>query len=107
MIITNTPQIDGRKIASQLGIVRGNTVRARWFGRDIAAGLKTLFGGEIKTYTDMITKARDEAMQRMIDEAKKLNADAIVNVRFATSDIMQGSAEMLAYGTAVKLDGSS
>jgi len=102
-MLTNTPDLPGKKITKVLGIVRGNTIRARWFGRDIAAGLKTLIGGEIKSYTDMLTKARDQAVDRMIADAKKLKADAIVNVRFATSDVMQGAAEVMVYGTAVKL----
>jgi len=103
MLMTNTPDFPGKKIKDVLGIVRGNTIRARWFGRDIAAGLKTLVGGEIKSYTEMLTKARDESIQRMIDDADKMKADAIVNVRFATSDVMQGAAEVMVYGTAVKL----
>ena len=103
MIITTTETIPGKRIDKVLGIVKGNTIRARWFGRDIVAGLKTLVGGEIKSYTEMMTKAREEAIERMVEEAKKLKADAIVGVRFTTSEVMQGSAEMLAYGTAVKL----
>jgi len=102
MIVTTTETVPGKKISKILGVVRGNTVRARWFGRDFAAGLKHLVGGEIKSYTEMLTKARDQAVERMIEDAKKHQADAIVNVRFTTSDVMQGSAEMLAYGTAVK-----
>lgn len=101
MIVTNTENVNAKSYEI-LGVVRGNTVRARWFGRDIMAGLKTLIGGEIRGYTEMVTAARDEALKRMQGEAKKLGADAIVNVRFATSDIMQGAAEMLVYGTAVK-----
>ena len=103
MILSTTFDVNGKSIKKTFGIVKGNTVRARWFGRDIAAGLKNLVGGEIKSYTGMLTEAREEAIQRMVDEAKKLGADAIVGVRFSTADIMQGSAEMLAYGTAVKL----
>jgi len=103
MLMTNTPDIPGKKITELLGIVRGNTIRARWFGRDIAASLKTIVGGEIKSYTDMLSAARDEAASRMVKEAEGLKADAIVNVRFATSDVMQGAAEVLVYGTAVKL----
>ena len=103
MIISNTDYIAGKKIKETLGLVRGNIIKARWFGRDIAASLKTIVGGEIKSYTDLLSGARDEAIKRMIAEAKKLKADAVVNVRFATSDVMQGSAEILAYGTAVKL----
>jgi uncharacterized protein YbjQ (UPF0145 family) len=103
MIITTTSDIAGKKIVKTLGVVRGNTVRARWFGRDIMAGFKQIVGGEIKSYTEMISSARDEAMQRMVEDAEKLGADAVVNVRFTTSDIMQGAAEILAYGTAVTL----
>lgn len=103
MILVNTDNIEGKKIAKTLGLVKGNTIRARWFGRDIAAGLKTLVGGEIKSYTDMMTKAREQAVQRMVDEAKKLKADAIVNVRFTASEVMQGASEILVYGTAVNL----
>ncbi|MBR9698990.1 YbjQ family protein [Candidatus Woesearchaeota archaeon] len=103
MIITTTPDLPGKRITKTLGLVKGNIIRARWFGRDIAASLKTLIGGEIKSYTDLLTKARDEAISRMIAEAKKMKADAVVNVRFSTADVMQGAAEILAYGTAVKL----
>jgi len=103
MIIVTTDYVAGKKVKETLGIVKGSIIKARWFGRDIAAGLKTLIGGEIKSYTDLLIGARDEAISRMIQEAKKMKADAIINVRFATSDVMQGSAEMLAYGTAVKL----
>lgn len=103
MIIVNTPDIPGKSIKETIGIVKGSVVRARWFGRDIGAALKTLIGGEIKGYTELMDQAREEAMKRMVQEAKKLKADAIVNVRFATSDIMQGAAEVLVYGTAVRL----
>jgi len=101
MIMTTTLEIPDKKYEI-LGLVRGNTIRARWFGRDIAAGLKTLVGGEIKSYTEMITHARDEAIGRLVQEARKLDADAIVGVRLATSQVMQGASEVLAYGTAVK-----
>ncbi|MBL7054382.1 YbjQ family protein [Candidatus Woesearchaeota archaeon] len=103
MIIVNTDKIEGKKIIGALGLVKGNTIRARWFGRDIAAGLKTLIGGEIKSYTDMMTKAREQAIDRMVEEAKKLKADAVINVRFTSSEVMQGASEILVYGTAVKL----
>ena len=103
MILATTEGIAGKKITETLGVVRGNTIQARWFGRDIAASLKTLVGGEIKSYTDLLSKAREEAVSRMVSEAEKLGADAIVNVRFATSDIMQNAAEVMVYGTAVKL----
>ena len=103
MIITTTDTIPGYKIKKVLGIVQGNVVQARWFGRDIAAGLRNIVGGEVKSYSELLINTRILAVERMKEEAKKLGADAIVNVRFATVDIMQGSAEVLAYGTAVKL----
>ncbi|HLD43496.1 MAG TPA: YbjQ family protein [Candidatus Nanoarchaeia archaeon] len=103
MIVVTTEAVEGKIIKQCLGMVRGSTIRSRWLGRDIMAGLKTLVGGEIKSYTDMMNKARDEAQARMEEEAKKLGADAIVAVRFSTANVMQGAAEILAYGTAVKL----
>ena len=103
MIIVNTPTIEGKKIKQVLGLVQGNTVRAKWFGKDILAGLKQIIGGEIKGYTEMLMESRKEATDRMINEAKKLNADAVVNVRYTTVSIMQNAAEILSYGTAVKL----
>lgn len=103
MILTTTSRIPDKPVKEILGVVRGNTVRARWFGRDIAAGFKQLVGGEIKSYTDMLTSAREEAIKRMTIEAEKLKADAIINIRFSTSNVMQGAAEMLVYGTAVEL----
>ena len=96
-------EIPGKKITKVLGIAKGNTIRARHIGRDVMAGLKTIVGGEIKTYTEMTTQAREEAFNRMINQAIEMKADAIIGVRFSTSMIMQGAAEMLAYGTAVKL----
>jgi len=103
MILTTTEQIPNKKTKEVLGVVRGNTIRAKWFGRDILAGLKQIIGGEIKSYTTMITEAREQAIQRMIKQAKNLNADAIVNIRFATSQVMPAASEVLVYGTAVKL----
>ena len=103
MIITNTETVAGREIITSIGIARGSTVRARNVGRDIFAGLKNLVGGEIDEYTKLQAQAREEAMQRMIQDAQKMGADAVVNVRFTTSMIMQGASEILAYGTAVKL----
>ena len=100
---TTTSEIPGKKVAQVLGVVKGNTIRARHVGRDIAAGFKNLIGGEIKSYTDMTTQAREEAFNRMVNQAVELKADAVINIRFATSMVMQGAAEMLAYGTAVKL----
>lgn len=103
IIVSTIEEIPGKKIVEILGVVKGNTVRARNIGRDIGAGFKNLIGGEVKTYTDMTTTAREESFNRMVNEAVELKADAIINMRFATSMIMQGAAEMLAYGTAVKL----
>jgi len=103
MIIINTDQVPGKSISDTLGIARGSTVRARNLGRDIFAGLKNLVGGEISEYTKLLADAREEALQRMVLDADRMGADAIVNVRFTTSTVMQGCAEMLAYGTAVKL----
>lgn len=103
MIITTTEQIPGKQILEILGIARGSTVRARNVGRDIMAGFKNIVGGEIEEYTQLQAQSREQAMHRMIEDAKRLKADAIVNVRFSTSMITQGASEMLAYGTAVKL----
>lgn len=104
MITVTTETIPGCNIVSDLGVVTGNTVRAKHVGRDIMAGLKTLVGGEIRGYTEMLSEARAQALQRMADEAERMGADAVVNVRFTTSMVMQGMSEMLAYGTAVKLE---
>ena len=103
IIITTGNKIPTKKITKILGIVKGSTVRARNIGRDIGAGFKNIIGGEIKSYTDMATNARDEAYNRMVNEALNLKADAIIGVRFTTSMIMQGASEMFAYGTAVKV----
>ena len=104
MIITTTENIPNKKIAETLGICRGSTVRARNVGRDIFAGLKNIIGGEIQEYTKLQAQAREQALERMINDAKKLGANAIVNVRFTTSMVMQGASEILAYGTAVKTE---
>ena len=103
MIISTTDTIPNREVYQIMGIARGSTVRARNIGRDIFAGLKNIVGGEIEEYTKLQAQAREQAMQRMVDDAKRLNADAILNVRYSTSMIMQGASEILAYGTAVKL----
>ena len=87
-----------------MGIVKGNTVRARFFGRDVIAGLKGMVGGEVSEYSTLMSAARDTAYKRMIKEAEILGADAVINIRFTTSNVMQGMAEILAYGTAVKLE---
>ncbi len=103
MIIATTETISGERIVESMGLVRGNTIRARHVGRDIMAGLKTLVGGEIDEYTKLIAESREQATDRMRDDATRLGADAVVGVRFTTSVIIGGAAELLAYGTAVKL----
>ena len=103
MIITNTEFVTGKEIKEVLGLVKGNTVQAKSIGKDFKAGLRNIAGGEIKEYTEMLAESREVALKRMKDKAEKLDADAIINVRFMTSSIMGGAAEMLAYGTAVKL----
>jgi len=103
MLISNIDTVPGKTIMESLGVARGSTVRARHLGRDIFAGLKNLVGGEISEYTKLLAEAREEAIQRMIADAKRIGADAIINVRFTTSTVMQGCSEILAYGTAVKL----
>jgi len=103
MIITTGEQVPEKEVSKILGIARGSTVRARNVGRDIFAGLKNLIGGEISEYTKLQAEAREEAMQRMQEDAEKMGADAIISFRISTSVVMQGASEMLAYGTAVKL----
>ncbi|MFP3879729.1 MAG: YbjQ family protein [Dehalococcoidia bacterium] len=103
MIVATTDQIQGRTITETLGLVRGSTIRARHIGRDVMAGLRNVVGGEVKDYTVMLAQAREEALQRMIERAEEMGADAIVGTRFVTSMVMSGAAEMVAYGTAVKL----
>lgn len=103
MIYVTTATIEGKEIQQSLGIARGSTVRARDFGRDFFAGLKNIIGGEISEYTKLLADAREQSLQRMLEDAQKAGADAVVNVRFTTSQVMQGAAEILAYGTAVKL----
>jgi uncharacterized protein YbjQ (UPF0145 family) len=103
MIVVTTEQIEGKRLTETLGLVRGSTIRARHMGRDIMAGLRTIVGGEIKEYTVMLAQAREEALQRMIEQAEKMGANAIVSTRFVTSMVMSGAAEIVAYGTAVKV----
>ena len=103
IIVTTGEEIPGKKVVKILGVARGNTVRARNVGRDIAAGFKNLIGGEIKTYTEMASQSRDESYNRMVNDAIEVGADAILGMRFMTSTIMTGASEMLAFGTAVKL----
>jgi uncharacterized protein YbjQ (UPF0145 family) len=104
LIITTGNEIPDKKVTKILGLVKGSTVRARNVGRDIGAAFKSVIGGEVKTYTEMTQNARDEAYNRMINQAVDLKADAIIGVRFTTSMIMKGASEMLAFGTAVKLE---
>jgi len=107
MIIVNTETVPGYEIVEMKGIVQGNTVRAKHAGRDIAAGFKNLVGGELKGYTELLTESRREAMERMIAQAQELGANAVLNVRFSTSAVTAGAAELYAYGTAVVLSSTS
>jgi uncharacterized protein YbjQ (UPF0145 family) len=104
MIVVTTETIEGKKIAETLGLVNGNVIRAKHIGKDIAAVLRHVVGGEIKEYTEMMNDSRDIAFKRMIKDAEGLDADAIVGVRFTTSMVMAGASEILVYGTAVKLE---
>ncbi|HZX11069.1 MAG TPA: YbjQ family protein [Acidobacteriota bacterium] len=104
MILVTTGEVPGKKIIKNYGLVRGNTIRARHVGRDIKAALRNLVGGEIRDYTKMMAESREQAIDRMIEEAQGLGANAVVNVRFTTSMIMQSASEILAYGTAVKVE---
>ena len=104
MIITTTEQIEGKKIKNSVGVVRGSTIRARHLGKDVMAAFRGMVGGEITEYTKMMAEAREEALKRMNEDAEKQGANAIVNLRFGTSMIMQNAAEVLAYGTGVVLE---
>jgi len=103
MITSNLEMIPGKRIVEHLGIAQGSTVRAKHAGRDLLAGLKNIVGGELKAYTELMKEARDEALERMQSEARSMGANAVVNVRFATTSITAGAAEILAYGSAVRL----
>ena len=103
LIVSMADTIPGREIDSVVGIARGNVVRARFFGRDFIAGLRNLVGGEVPEYTDLLAESRETARDRMCKHAEEMGADAIVTVRLSTSSVMEGAAEILAYGTAVKL----
>ncbi len=107
MIVTTSSSIKGKQIVETFGLVMGNTIRAKWIGKDIVSGFRQLVGGELVEYTDMLSEAREEALQRMIVEAKELGANAILDARFTTSQVMQNAAEILAYGTAVKITKAS
>ena len=104
MMLTTSNNIPGRQIKETLGLVRGSTIRAKHIGKDIISALRNLVGGEIKEYTEMLTESRNESLRRMEAQAEKLGADAVINIRFMTSSVMAGAAELLAYGTAVKLE---
>ena len=103
MILVNSETIAGKEIVEMLGLVRGSTIQSKHIGKDIMAGFKTIVGGEITEYTAMLENARQIALSRMVKSAEEIGADAIINIRFATSNIMQGAAELLVYGTAVKI----
>ena len=104
MVVTNLELVPGRRIVAHYGIVQGSTVRAKHVGKDIFAGLKNIVGGELKGYTELMQEARQEAIDRMVAEAQSMGANAVLNVRFATTSIAAGAAEILAYGSAVQLD---
>ena len=104
MIMTNVNTVPGKKIMEHFGIVQGSTVRAKHIGRDFMAGLKNLVGGELKGYTELLQESRQEAMDRMAEQARQMGANAVVNIRFATSSVAQGAAELFAYGTAVRVE---
>ncbi|MEE4377221.1 MAG: YbjQ family protein [Candidatus Competibacteraceae bacterium] len=104
MLISNLEIVPGRKIVQHLGLVQGSTVRAKHIGRDIMASFKNVFGGELKGYTELLQEAREEATQRMLEQARAVGANAVLNVRFSTSSVAQGAAEMFVYGSAVVLE---
>jgi uncharacterized protein YbjQ (UPF0145 family) len=103
MIITNIESVPGKTIVEHFGLVSGSTIRAKHLGRDLMAGLKNLVGGELKGYTQLLHESRQQAIDRMIEQARQLGANAIINVRFSTSSVAQGAAELYAYGTAVRI----
>ena len=104
MILVSTESVPGRAVVEVFGLVTGSTVRAKHIGKDFMAGLKNIVGGELKGYTELLGEARDEATQRMIRQAQSVGANAVVNVRYATSSVAQGAAELFAYGTAVRVE---
>ncbi len=104
MILTNTETVPGKTIKEFFGVVTGSTVRAKHIGRDFMAGLKNIIGGELKGYTELLHEARSQALERMMQEASSTGANAVVNVRFSTSSVAQGAAELFAYGTAVRVE---
>ena len=104
MIVVSDDKIAGMRVVRTLGLVRGNTIRARHIGKDIMAALRNMVGGEVSEYTKMMAEAREQALDRMVEEAEELGADAVISTRFATSMLMQGAAELLAYGTAIVIE---
>jgi len=104
MFLTNTEEVPGKKITAFYGVVSGSTVRAKHAGRDLMAGIKNVFGGELKGYTELLQESRDEAIDRMKSQAKQLGANAVVNIRFSTSSVAAGAAEIYVYGTAVSVE---
>jgi uncharacterized protein YbjQ (UPF0145 family) len=104
MIVVTTPDVPGMRITVTFGLVRGSTIRTRHIGKDVIAALRNLAGGEVHEYTKMLAEAREQAIDRMVEEAQALGADAVVMVRFQTAEVMRGAAEMLCYGTAVRLE---
>jgi uncharacterized protein YbjQ (UPF0145 family) len=106
MLITNLEVVPGKTITKHLGMVQGSTVRAKHIGRDFMAGVKNIFGGELKGYTELLQESREESVKRMIEQAAAIGANAILNIRFSTSSITQGAAELYVYGTAVVLKDS-
>ena len=104
MLISNIEIVPGKEIIRHLGMVQGNTVRAKHVGKDLFAGLKNIVGGELKAYTELLQEARQEATQRMIDQAKAMGANGVINVRYSTSSVAAGAAELFVYGTAVELN---
>ena len=103
MIVVMGESVPGQRVTEALGVVRGSTIRSKHIGKDIMAGLRSLVGGEVKEYTEMLVEALNESMNRMVAQAEELGADAVINLRFMTSAVMSGAAELLAYGTAVKM----
>jgi uncharacterized protein YbjQ (UPF0145 family) len=103
MIVVTTETVEGKQIVKTLGLARGNTIRARHIGHDVMAGLRNIVGGEITDYTKMLAEAREQSIQRMVQDAERMGANAVVGVRFVTSMVMSGASELLAYGTAVEL----
>ncbi|MGE0383226.1 MAG: YbjQ family protein [Gammaproteobacteria bacterium] len=104
MLLSNLEVVPGRQIVRHLGLVQGSTVRSKHIGRDLMAGLKNIFGGELRGYTELLQESRQEAVDRMVKQAGAIGANAVLNVRFSTSSISQGAAELFAYGTAVVLE---